>query len=113
MCVCASGAGEGTTSQDSPPQGDVGQGEPAPAAPTERVRRHSSMLEVDDTSDPVRIKCRELLERALKTPRKCLVAEWLYSAPEAPYWICYLAKRAIVTMNDRIKYMKLCVFHFT
>ncbi|ELU04705.1 hypothetical protein CAPTEDRAFT_155099 [Capitella teleta] len=36
------------------------------AAP--RLRRMSSSAEVDDTSDPVRIKCRELLTKALQTP---------------------------------------------
>ena len=51
--------------QDS--NGETKEGEPAKA----EERRQS--VSAPDTSDPVRLKCRELLSNALKTDGKCKI----------------------------------------
>lgn len=64
-------------SKDSTTAGDTPQASSSPSESTDlkgptpmHIRRHSSTTEVDDTSDPVRLKCRELLTKALQTPRE-------------------------------------------
>ena len=89
-----SGAGEGGSVPGSSSPGDQGV-DNEHNAPAERIRRlSSSMMDVDDTTDPVRIKCRELITKALLTPRK-LITKALLTPRKLSMILCCLRTQTV------------------
>ena len=48
------------------------------AKPAEPARRVSLPDDVEDTNDPIRVKCRELLATALMTKRELYIFGWVF-----------------------------------